>query len=103
MAHIKQRVPPEQPAGSPQFTREEERDGKTLNLVLMESREGMEEREVGEKRQSASVRANEREGKTRKEAAESQDGSLLPSSPSPLTYLCQNEALKWGEGVEGRR
>lgn len=62
MAHIKQRVPPEQPAGSPQFTREEERDGKTLNLVLMESREGMEEREVGEKRQSASVRANEREG-----------------------------------------
>lgn len=103
MAHIKQRVPPEQPAGSPQFTREEERDGKTLNLVLMESREGMEEREVGEKRQSASVRANEREGKTRKEAAESQDGSLLPASPSPLTYLCRNEALKWGEGVEGRR
>lgn len=65
MAHIKQCVPPEQPAGSLQFTREEGRDGKTLNLVLMGSREGMEEREVGDKRQSVAVRANEREGNAR--------------------------------------
>lgn len=39
MVHIKQRVPPEQPAGLLQFTREEERDGEALNLVVMGSEE----------------------------------------------------------------
>lgn len=39
MVHIKQRVPPEQPAGLLQFTREEERDGEALNLVVVGSEE----------------------------------------------------------------
>lgn len=49
----------------------------------------MEEREVGDKRQSVAVTANEREGNAgEKKAEKRKDGSLFPTSPFPLAYLC---------------
>lgn len=98
MAHIKQCVPPEQPAVSLQIY--PGRDGKTLNLALMGSREGTEEREAGDKRWSVAVTANEREGTARKK------GQTVPCSPPPLlpSHTCaEMKHSKRRAIMEGRR
>lgn len=63
------------------------RDGKTLNPVLMGSREGREETGVGDKRWSVAVAASEREEMQKKQGKKRKDGSLILTSPSPLAYL----------------
>lgn len=89
--HIKQRVPPEQPAGLLQFTREEERDGEALNLVVMGSEE-----ERG-RRWGNSHKGKGREGNWKKRAEERWAGSWvadasLQECPShawlSLLFLC---------------
>lgn len=60
------------------------RDGKTLNPVLMGSREGMEEMGAGDKGWSVAVAANEREGNAKERRREKKGwfpGPHLPFSP----------------------
>lgn len=83
MVHIKQRVPPEQPAGLLQFTREEERDGEALNLVVMGSEEERGRRwgaAIEQRRGKESGRKEQRRGGLGA-------GLLLPRCRSALPLL----------------